>query len=88
MQAAPQDESVESDLGVVSVTLLAVHGGLADGLEFGSVADFVEHVVVVYGWINAEIALGVGLKKTQRGFFPVEPGEHGGAEIPGVWVGQ
>jgi hypothetical protein len=40
----------------VSVALPAGHGGLAGSLEFRGITDFVEHVIVVRGGIDAEIA--------------------------------
>src|SRR5882724_9639702 len=67
--AAPPERSrsVEFDLGVVGEALLASDAGLAGGLEFGGLADFVEHVVIVDSGIDAEIALVVGLEQANRG---------------------
>ena len=72
--------------GVGDEALLAGDGGLADGLEFGRLADFVKHGVVVHGGIDTEIALGVGFEQVKSGFFLVEPREEGGAEIPSIGI--
>jgi hypothetical protein len=53
---------VEFYSGVASVALLAGDCVLAGGLEFGSVANFVKHVIVVHGGIDAEVAPGVGVE--------------------------
>lgn len=77
---------VEFEVGVMGVALLAGDSVLAGRPEFGRVADFVEHAVVVCGGIDTEIAFAVRVEQANRGFFFVEPGEHGGAEIPGIGI--
>ena len=72
----------------MGVALLAGDGVLAGGLKFGRVADFVEHVVVVDGGVDTEVALGVGFEQANRGVFFVEPGEEGCSEIPSIGIGE
>jgi hypothetical protein len=61
---------------------------LASALEFGSVANLIEHVIVVHRRVDAEIAFGVGFEQAKSRIFLVEPCEEGGAEVPGIGIGK